>query len=129
MAKKLEHTDFGQPVRDRNSWKYSCTVYLSDGTTKRAQKCGKTKKLAREALKARIEEIGKEFEASKKKTKVTYGADSLTEQLKEYAVLKQSGKVRTAGKASTIVQSVDLTFCGNDIRAAHFWFHLSYTLW
>ncbi|MCD8224466.1 MAG: site-specific integrase [Clostridiales bacterium] len=98
MAKKLEHTDFGQPVRDRNSWKYSCTVYLPDGTTKRAQKCGKTKKLAKEALKARIEEIGKEFEASKKKTKVTYGTDSLTEQLKEYAVLKQSGKVRTAGK-------------------------------
>lgn len=103
MAICLEHTEYGN-VKDKVGWKYYCTVYLPDGRKWRPTANGKTKRIARERLEEKIaaraielEAAGRseETEPSEKKVDTT---NTLTEQLKAYAILKQQGKVKAVGR-------------------------------
>ena len=97
MAIKLEHTEYGK-TRDKIGWKYYCTVYLPDGKKWRPTANGKTKKIARERLDEKIAAKGIELEKAGKIESESGTSNTLVKQLKNYAVLKQQGKVKAVGR-------------------------------
>lgn len=111
MSRALEHTEYGF-VKDKGQWKCYCTVpdvKLPSGKSWRPNAYGKTKKAAREKLEckleAKAEELARKIEQSennqleaKEKPETTKSSNTLVEQLRTYAVLKQEGKVKAAGK-------------------------------
>ena len=105
MTQRLEHTEYGF-VKDKGQWKCYCTVpsvKMPNGKSWRPNAYEKTKKAAREKLESKLEAKAKELanqaeqpnEAVEDKKNVS---NTLVEQLKTYAKLKQQGKVRAAGK-------------------------------
>lgn len=90
MAVKLEHTEYGN-VKDKGGWKYYCTVHMPDGSRWRPSTHGKTKRIAREKLDAKI--TAKEMELGAKATDAPEEpkdlSNTLVEQLKAYAALKK----------------------------------------
>ena len=91
MSIKLNHTEYGN-VKDKGGWKYYCTVYLPDGTKWRPSTHGKTKRIAREKLDAKIIAKEEELEQQKDIEPVKNDSNTLVEQLKAYAVLKKEEK-------------------------------------
>lgn len=115
MAVKLEHTEYGF-VKDKGQWKCYCSVpaiTLPSGNTWRPSAYEKTKKAARQKLEkklkakeAELEEIEQVKElASEPTVEETKKSNTLVEQLKTYAVVKQ---VEQNLKASSIKDKREL---------------------
>lgn len=89
MQVKLSHTEYGN-VKDKGGWKYYCTVYMPDGSKWRPSTHGRTKRIAREKLEAKIlareEELGRETAEPEKSSQVS---NTLVEQLRAYAIKKK----------------------------------------
>lgn len=90
--KRLQHTEYGF-VKDNGKWKCYCTVQnvvQENGKKWRPAARGTTKREAREKLEQKIQAKELELEkASVEAEKIEACSNSLVEQLKSYAILKQ----------------------------------------
>lgn len=101
---KLEHTEFGF-VKDKGQWKCYCSVpsvKTAKGNTWRPNAYGKTKRLAREKLEEKLHAQELKLESSKTdeadKTESKDISNTLVEQLKRYAIMKQAGVIKAVSR-------------------------------
>lgn len=101
---KLEHTEFGF-VKDKGQWKCYCSVpavKTAKGNTWRPNAYGKTKRLAREKLENKLHARELKLESSKTdeadNTESKDISNTLVEQLKRYAVMKQAGVIKAVSR-------------------------------